>query len=92
MQNDGNLVMYDMGRPLWNSNSDHRNIKDGLHIRGDGNLVLYNKAGGIEWESYTAGNPGGTTLIVQDDRNVVLYDSKGNALWSTGTENYEDCK
>ena len=97
MQSDSNLVLYRCvstsghSEPVWASGTNGDNVKDGLYIQADGNLVLYNTNGTAIWASGTYGNSDGVTLIAQDDSNLVLYDSDGNALWASDTMDTSDC-
>jgi pimeloyl-ACP methyl ester carboxylesterase len=80
-QHDGNLVLYGPGAALWatmTSGAGH------AEMQVDGNLVVYDDAGGAPWASGTDGNAG-AYLKVQTDGNVVVYRSDGFPLWSTGT-------
>jgi hypothetical protein len=43
MQNDGNLVVYDAGRPIWSSGTfGHPGAR--LRVRDDGALVIYDES------------------------------------------------
>ncbi|HZG06219.1 MAG TPA: hypothetical protein VE546_22050 [Streptomyces sp.] len=82
LQEDGNLVVYRDGRPVWQA--------PGAWSRGncavfqeDGNFVLYDAGGTAVWHSNTWRQ--GQTLSVQDDGNVVIYDASGRAVWHTNT-------
>src|SRR5260370_558806 len=67
-QNDGNLVLYRSGAPLWASSTNGRGV--GVCImQTDGNLVLYTPGGHALWASGTSGSPG-SHLIAQNDGNV----------------------
>lgn len=82
VQNDGNLVLYRQGRPIWSTNTMGRGNAR-LVFQTDGNLVLLNSQNSPIWASNTAGqNPHALTL--QDDGNLCLYRFKG-AIWSTNT-------
>jgi hypothetical protein len=81
-QGDGNVVLYDGGRALWNTRTN-RKATSALVMQDDGNFVLYSPASAALWNTRTAGHSG-ATLAVQDDGNVVLYGG-GRALWNTGT-------
>jgi predicted heme/steroid binding protein len=64
-----------------------RNGQHYLRVQGDGNLVLYDKANHVLWESgsQTARGVAPFHLDMQPDGNLVLYDSKGKAVWATAT-------
>jgi pimeloyl-ACP methyl ester carboxylesterase len=82
-QDDGNLVLYDGGTPLWASGTDGRPV--GVCImQGDGNLVIYARNGQPIWSSDTWQHPG-SRLVVQNDGNVVIYSPDGTPVWSTNT-------
>ncbi|CAN5657993.1 hypothetical protein BH09MYX1_BH09MYX1_03370 [soil metagenome] len=83
MQSDGNVVLYQNGTALWNSQTMGSGGST-LAMQGDGNLVVYqNGTAGAVWNSGTNGNPG-ATLLVQDDGNVALVNGS-KVLWSTHT-------
>ena len=52
-------------------------------FQDDGNLVIYDAAGGVIWATGTS-EVGATSLDVQTDENVVIYGPNG-ALWATNT-------
>jgi hypothetical protein len=82
-QGDGNLVLYEGSRALWNTGTTNR----GAHLAAmqtDGNLVVY-RPGQALWDSGTWGHPG-ARLVVQNDGNVVVYDPSNRPLWATGTQ------
>jgi hypothetical protein len=82
-QGDGNLVLYDLGHPIWASNTAGK--QPGVCImQGDGNLVVYSPGGHAVWASNTNGR-NGSGLVAQDDGNVVIYDPGGHAVWATNT-------
>jgi hypothetical protein len=81
-QNDGNLVLYRQGAPLWSTGTAGREIRECV-MQTDGNLVLYGHGHQPVWASNTPGNPG-AFLAVQDDGNVVIY-RPISSVWSTGT-------
>jgi Common central domain of tyrosinase len=82
-QGDGNLVLYDGGRWLWDSGTGGRPV--GVCImQGDGNLVVYARRGEAIWDSGTWQHHD-SRLVVQDDGNVVIYTPGGDAVWATDT-------
>nr|AAA33365.1 lectin [Hippeastrum sp.] len=83
MQQDCNLVLYDVDKPIWASNTG--GLAQGCHLsmQSDGNLVVYSPSGNRAiWASNTQGENGNYVCILQKDRNVVIY---GTARWATGT-------
>ena len=50
----------------------------------DGNLVAYNKSGGVVWNSASNGNER-AVLLVQDDGNLVIYAVGMKAVFATNT-------
>nr|AAA33366.1 lectin [Hippeastrum sp.]AAA33367.1 lectin [Hippeastrum sp.]AAA33368.1 lectin [Hippeastrum sp.] len=82
MQQDCNLVLYDVDKPIWASNTG--GLARGCHLsmQSDGNLVVYSPSNSPIWASNTQGENGNYVCIVQKDRNVVIY---GTARWATGT-------
>jgi hypothetical protein len=81
-QNDGNLVLYRRGFPIWSTNTAGTEVRE-CAMQPDGNLVLYGSGRQPVWASNTQGNPG-AFLAVQDDGNVVIY-RPVSPLWATGT-------
>ena len=86
MEADGNLVVYctQPRRAIWNSGThgNTNNVMTGARFQDDGNLVLYNKAGGVLW---AASSNGGYRMTMQDDANLVVYRTDGTSTWSTRT-------
>lgn len=81
-QSDGNLVLYAPTGPLWASGTHGQ--PGFCAMQGDGNFVVYNKAGQPRWASNTNGKPG-AWLLVQNDGNMVIYSVTGKALWASNT-------
>jgi hypothetical protein len=83
MQGDGNFVLYQAGKALWNAATSG---KDGYFVamQGDGNLVVYDRHASALWNSHTSGNAG-ASLALQDDGNLVVYSTASKALWNSGT-------
>lgn len=95
-QEDGNLVLYTEGHPLWATGTHGHPGATAWH-QPDGNLVVYDAERRPLWDSGTWHYPG-STLVVQDDGNVVIYgellpaSTLGGAaavlhkpVWDTGT-------
>ena len=86
MQADGNLVVLCHGASTWQSGTGGMDIRTGLAIQDDGNLVLYIQSGGFVWTPSTCCRTTGTSVIVQNDGNVIVKDrASGNVVWNTGT-------
>jgi len=83
MQTDGNFVLYNGTRALWQSGTYGRGGA-WISMQGDGNLVIYNSSNQPLWQSGTAGH-GGSRLEVQSDGNAVVYTSDNQWLWATNT-------
>lgn len=83
MQGDGNLVCYNGGSPVWDSQT--RSPGTGpfqLVMQEDRNAVIYGASGPI-WATGTDRH--GTepsSFVMQNDGNVVIYSGDGRALWS----------
>ncbi|WP_236873207.1 protease pro-enzyme activation domain-containing protein [Burkholderia sp. MSMB0856] len=73
MQNDGNLVLYNVsGAAIWNSGT-FGNAGAYAVFQTDGNFVVYSAGGRALWFSATNGGSYGQYLAVQDDGNMVIY-------------------
>jgi hypothetical protein len=53
-------------------------------MRGNGNLVLYDRAGKALWSTGTSRHRGAYAAM-QTDGNLVVYSKTGHALWSSAT-------
>jgi hypothetical protein len=89
-QGDGNLVLYQGGKALWSTRTNHHPGAQTV-IQGDGNLAVYSSALKALWSSRTNqnGNPGvSAALVLQDDKNLVLYEQApvSRVLWATYTD------
>lgn len=82
LQQDGNLVLYKDGRPVWQApNSWSRGVS--ADFQRDGNFVVYAGDGSPVWASGTWHK--GAYLAVQDDGNLVIYNSNRQPVWATNT-------
>nr|ACN77849.1 lectin protein precursor [Narcissus tazetta subsp. chinensis] len=82
MQEDCNLVLYDVDKPIWATNTGGLARDCHLNMQSDGNLVVYSQTNDPIWASNTGGENGNYVCVLQKDRNVVIY---GTARWATGT-------
>jgi len=83
MQDDGNLVLYKDGKPVWSTNTYQAKACK-LEMQNDGNLVVTSLSTGKPvWASKTV-SPG-AFLTIQNDGNAVIYDKFLKAIWATGT-------
>ena len=82
MQNDGNLVIYGKGKPIWASNTGGRSVGF-VVMQADGNLVMYTADGKPVWSTHT-GTRGLSYLALQNDGNLVVYHN-GQATWASNT-------
>ena len=81
MQVDGNLVLYDINRPLWASNTV--GVNGFVVMQADGNLVMYNWSGKPVWATGTWRFPGSHVAMQHDGNAVVYYGS--TPLWASNT-------
>jgi hypothetical protein len=58
-----------------------------LRFQSDGNLVMYDPYGGVNWASGTNGSGAGYATM-QADGNFVLYRWDGTPVWATGTNGW----
>lgn len=82
LQDDGNLVLTENGKPVWASGTDGQDVVR-AEVQKDGNFVLYSPNKPV-WHTDTKGKKD-VKLVLQDDRNLVLYAADGPA-WSTKTD------
>lgn len=77
-QGDGNLVIYDYSKPIWDSCTSGRLSGGRLVMQTDGNLVIYDDAMYAHWDTGTSQYSGwGCYLMMQDDGNLVIYKEYG---------------
>ncbi|MFJ3671211.1 hypothetical protein ACIPSE_32600 [Streptomyces sp. NPDC090106] len=62
-----------------------------LAFQGDGNLVLYDKAGTPLWWSGTAGQ-GGVKAVFQADGNLAVYAGDSRTVWSSRTDGHDGAR
>jgi len=74
MQQDGNLVEYGPGGPVWSSGTWSPGARTTMQL--DGNLVIYSSGGTPIWSTGTSW-AGRSTLVVQNDGNLVIYGPNG---------------
>jgi len=69
--------------PVWSPHIQGQGATE-LDMQMDGNLVAYNKSGGVVWNSASNGNER-AVLLVQDDGNLVIYAVGMKAVFATNT-------
>jgi hypothetical protein len=59
---------------------------DGMELvyQGDGNLVVYTRAGRAVWASQTSGTSAGF-VVLQGDGNLVIYDEQTVPIWASNS-------
>ncbi|KAH7657028.1 alpha-D-mannose-specific plant lectins domain-containing protein [Dioscorea alata] len=82
MQEDCNLVLYDICNIVWATNTSGRGRNCHLAFSNNGNLVLQNSNGQAVWATNQRLGPGNYAFILQEDRNLAVY---GPAVWQTKT-------
>ncbi|ORX00530.1 LysM peptidoglycan-binding domain-containing protein [Mycolicibacillus trivialis] len=81
LQDDGNLVLTENGKPVWASGTNGKDVVR-AEVQKDGNFVLYTPKEPV-WHTDTKGKKD-VKLVLQDDRNLVLYAADG-PVWSSKT-------
>lgn len=79
VQGDGNVVIYDGGRPLWASGTQGSGAV--LAVQSDGNLVLYDGAGHPLWATGTAGSGSADQLSLA--AGVLTLSTARGPVWSS---------
>ncbi|MGI5145542.1 LamG-like jellyroll fold domain-containing protein [Plantactinospora sp. CA-294935] len=79
MQDDGNLVLYQAGYPLWDT-ATWGNPGAHLLFQVDGNVVLYSADDVPLWDTETWGSTA-DRLVLRDDGELVLLDTNGQVMW-----------
>ncbi|XP_039145727.1 mannose-specific lectin-like [Dioscorea cayenensis subsp. rotundata] len=82
MQEDCNLVLYDICNTVWATNTSGRGTNCYLSFRSNGNLVIQNSNGQTVWATNQSGGQGNYVFILQKDRNLAVY---GPVTWQTKT-------
>lgn len=82
LQEDGNLVLYKDGRPVWQAPNSWGRGNTAV-FQEDGNFVVYDQRGEPVWASDTYRR--GSYLAVQDDGNLVIYNAARQPIWATNT-------
>ena len=75
MQHDGNLVIYDAGKPIWWTGTVNQAAAEVL-LRADGNFVLYARDATVLWQSASK-TTNDVAAWLQGDGNFVIYDTVG---------------
>jgi hypothetical protein len=84
-QGDGNLVLYEGRRALWNSRTARRPAFL-TAMQGDGNLVVYSSRTQPVFNTGTHRNPGAALYILQSGVLQVRA-SNGRVLWDSSVRN-----
>ena len=81
MQEDGNMVVYGNGSPVWSSGTTSSFRGSDAVMQRDGNFVVYAQ-GRPNWHSQSS-DRSGALLIMQDDGNAVIYRPNGTPVWAS---------
>ncbi|MFN3806516.1 Ig-like domain-containing protein [Asticcacaulis sp.] len=82
LQNDGNLVLYNVNTYLWGSGT-WNTAANVLRLIPNGNVELRSPSA-VLWQANTAGM-GGVKVQVRDNGTWVVVNSSGMVVWSSGT-------
>ena len=88
MQEDCNLVLYNLNKPEWETNTANRGSRCFVTLQSDGNFVIYDEyeeRNEAIWASNTDGQNGNYVIILQKDGNLVLY---SKPIFATGTNRF----
>lgn len=84
MQSDGNLVLYNRTRALWQTGTRAATGTAYLAFQGsDANLVLYGP--GRVLKNFAVNGRNGATLLMQNDGVLRLATAGGATVWATNT-------
>ena len=86
MQEDGNLVLYDISqnsKAVWATGTNNKEISpEGLQFKEDGDLVMLNpKGNSLIWNIPKQSTA--DTLVLENNGKLVLYAYSGKVLWMT---------
>ncbi|PKU80952.1 Mannose-specific lectin [Dendrobium catenatum] len=84
MQSDCNLVLYVLGRSVWDTKSYGRGDRCQLELTRNGQLVISNNGVSV-WKNSFQGEDDNYVLKLQEDGNVVIFNSNENGVWFTNT-------
>jgi cell wall-associated NlpC family hydrolase len=82
-QSDGNLVIYESGKPIWSSNTYGSNPR--VEMQRDGNFVL-SLSGKAVGATMTVGT--GFYAAFQADANLVICDVSGKPVWASKSSHW----
>ncbi|KAI0488597.1 hypothetical protein KFK09_028436 [Dendrobium nobile] len=88
MQEDCNLILYNLNKPEWATNTANRGSRCFVTLQSDGNFVMYDEheeRNEAIWASNTDGQNGNYVIILQKDGNLVLY---SKPIFATGTNRF----
>ena len=85
MQSDGNLVLYNGNRAIYQSGTRDSSGSAKLSFQGDGNLVIYG-AGGSVLKNYAINGRGGVVFKVQDDGVLRVSTATDKTVYATNTK------
>ncbi|MFI0774933.1 hypothetical protein [Streptomyces sp. NPDC021212] len=83
MQQDGNLVVYRDGQPVWAA-PDALGRGNCATLQTDGNFVLYDRDHNAVWA--TGRDLHATSVKIQNDGNFCLYNDAGAPVWASRTQ------
>jgi hypothetical protein len=84
MQGDGNLVLYQNGTALWDSNTAGQSCGANqcrAVFQTDGNFVVYNGSTAL-WNSGTAGNAGAQLVLTDQLPHMEIVGTNQSILWA----------
>jgi hypothetical protein len=82
VQGDGNVVIYRLGRLMWQSRTRDPALSPVLVMQGDGNLVVYSTTGRL-LGSYNTYGKGATQVVLGNDGVLRVQTSTGATVWAS---------
>ncbi len=82
VQGDGNVVVFRLGRLMWQSTSRDPALSPVLVMQSDGNLVVYSTTGRV-LRSFGTFGKGATQVVLGNDGVLRVQTATGSTVWAS---------